>query len=340
MVYVFIQFAAFPAAVIILKSTVYSGLRQFLFLLPATAMLITLALFVLVRHGALRRIRGLWPTVAGLLVASTILTTSIQVQLFPYVASYFNPITVSGGIDGRWEMYSRKLAVGELYSKLSAEQRLRCLQNCPSIDSFPSRYSEPSTVESEPVQYWKFIRFPPNVPLKKPAKSCPTVADSVTRPYFGATITMLSVAMCDITGPPVEANPLALQDAAKWWKRATQWGWENARANGVTSTPGKPSALAWSMEPIAPGTTRSYVLDLSVLGGSPELVTLSIVVNGIALDDVVISAQGTTDLVIDVPPPSIEGAPNNLVVVEFVLTDGNGSPVSNALVVGAIRPVV
>jgi hypothetical protein len=339
MVYVFIQFAAFPAAVIILKSTVYSGLRQFLFLLPAIAMLIMLAVFVLVRHGALRRIRGLWPTVAGLLVASTILTTSIQVQLFPYVASYFNPITVSGGIDGRWEMYSRKLAVGELYSQLSPEQRVRCA-NCPQIDAFPSHYSEPSTVAFEPLPYWELVRFPPNVPLRKPAKVCPAALHSVTRPYFWASISMLAVAVCDITGPPVDVNPTARADAVDWWKKATQWGWGTERLEGVTSVPGKPSALAWSMDPIAPGATRSFVLNLSVLDGSADFVTLSMVVNGIATDDVVIAAQGTADVVVDVPAPSIEGAPDDLVVVEFVLTDSDGAPVTNSLVVTSIRPAV
>jgi hypothetical protein len=58
------------------------------------------------------------------------------------------------------------------------------------------------------------------------------------------------------------------------------------------------------------------------------------------LDDFVMSAQGGTELVIDVPAPSIEGAPDDLVVVEFVLTDGNGTPVTNSLVVTSIRSAV
>jgi len=335
MVFVFIQFAAFPAAAIILRSTVYGGLRQFLFLLPAVAMLIMLALFVLVRHGALSRIRGVLPTVAGVLVASTIVTTVSQFQLFPYVTSYFNPTTVAGGIDGRWEMYPRKLAVGELYAKLTLDQRQRCTR-CPSIDSFPSRYAAPATVESEPLQYWESIRFPPNVP-KKHTKTCPTVADSVSRPYFGATITMLAVEMCDLTGPPVEAKTTTAEVDGKWWKKIAQWGWEDTRSGGVTSSPGQPAAIAWSMEPIAPGATRNFVLDLSVLDGSADFVTLSVTVNGMELDDFVMSAQSGTELIIDVPAPSIEGAPDDLVVVEFVLTDGNGTPVTNSLVVSSVR---
>jgi hypothetical protein len=94
------------------------------------------------------------------------------------------------------------------------------------------------------------------------------------------------------------------------------------------------------MEPITAGATRSFVLDLSVLDGSDDFVTLSVMVNGIALDDFVMAAQGRTDLVIDVPAPSIEGAPDDLVVVEFVLTDGDGTPVTNSLVVTSVRPAI
>jgi hypothetical protein len=348
MVFVFIQFAAFPVAAILLRSTVYGGLRQFMFLIPAVAMLIMLSVFVLVRHGALSRIRGVLPTVAGVLVASTIVTTVSQFQLFPYVTSYFNPTTVAGGIDGRWEMYPRKLAVGELYAKLTLDQRLRCTK-CPPLDAFPTQYAEPSTKDSPPLDYWEAIRFPPNVPSKRPAQACSETANKVTRPYFGATITMLKASVCDINGPLVETGPSAVEGDTKWWKKITQWGWEETRANGVTSSPGISSALAWSTTPIAPGATRTFVLDLSVLDGSADFVTLSVLVNGIAMEDVVIPAgagaatsliypaPGTTKLVIDVPAPSIEGAPDDLVVVEFVLTDGNGTPVTNSLVVSSVR---
>jgi len=338
LMFVFIQFAAFPVAAILLKSGLYGGLRQLLFLIPAAAILIMLSLFVLVRHSALRQIRGLLPAVAGVLVASTILTTVAQVQLFPYVTSYFNPTTFAGGIEGKWDVHARKMAVGELYSRLSLGERLRC-KNCPPREMFPTQYAEPADARFPPLEYWQSIRFPAG--RWNPAKiACPATTHVVSRPYLSGSISILELELCDIGAPPIQPEQPSGKAAEKWWGSVTHWGWNAVRANGVTSSPGKKSVLAWSMEPIAPGTTRSYVLDLSVLGGSPELVTLSIMVNGIALDDVAISAQGTTDLVIDVPPPSIEGAPDDLVVVEFVLTDGNGSPVSNALVVGAIRPVV
>ena len=337
MVYVFIQLAAFPLAAILLRSPVYDGLRQFLFLIPAVAMLIMLSLFVLVRHGILNRVRGLWPAIAGLLVVSTLVTTATQVQMFPYSVSYFNPTAVAGGIDGRWDVYARKLAVGELYGKLTPEQRLRCTKNCPPIDSFPGRFAEPSAEDSEPLRYWESIRFPENAASNRSAGTCPTPIHTVTRPYFSASISMLTASVCEITPAPLEPSALSGDDSVKQWKRLTQWGWEKERTDGVTTLPGVSSALAWSVETLTANELTDYVIALSVLPGSAELVTVSATVNGVELDDVVIAAGTETDFVVQVPTPMIEGAPDNLVVVEFVLSDGGGSPVTNTLVVEAIR---
>jgi hypothetical protein len=337
MVYVFIQLAAFIVAAILLGSPVYHGIRQFLFVIPAVAMLIMLSLFVLVRHWPLQKIRGLWPAVAGLLVVSTLATTFTQVQMFPYSVSYFNPVTVAGGVDGRWDVYARKLAVGELYAQLTTDERLRCTKNCPEIESLPRRFLEAATTESTPLQYWEVIQFPPNVATDKPAKACHTPIHSVTRPYFSASISMLSATVCDIAGTSIDSSPATADDNVKRWKRLTQWGWEKEQPNGVTSVPGVSSALAWSVESWTPGTTLRYVLELSILDGSAEFVTVSPTVNGVPRDSVTIAAGGQTDLVLEVPVPTTQGAPEDLVVVEFVLSDSNGVAVTNRLVVHAIR---
>jgi hypothetical protein len=338
MVYVFIQFAAFPVAAIVLQSPVYHGIRQFLFMIPGVAMLVMLSLFVLVRNDAVRKIRGLWPTVAGLMVASTIVTTATQVQMFPYSVSYFNPTTVAGGIDERWDVYARKLAVGELYAQLTAEQRLRCTKNCPSVDSIPQRFAEPATTESEPLRYWEFIRFPHNVASLKSGNMCPTTIHAVARPYFTASISILEANVCEIKGASLVPATPAGDDTAKQWKRLTQWGWEKERPDGVTTLPGVPSALAWTVTTGSLEAAPTYALDLSVLPGSAEVVTLSATINGVALDDVVLAAGDSRQFVFEAPTPTVQGAPVDLVVVEFVLSDSNGSPVTNTLAIKAIRP--
>jgi hypothetical protein len=132
LIFTFIQFAAFPIAAILLQTRITSGLRQFLFILPALAMLVTIVLYIVVEKWNVKRFRGVWPTVAGIIVASTLLTTVLQFQLFPYNANYFNPTTFSRGIEGRWELDRYQLSHSELYSDLSDSQRLHCV-NCTAV---------------------------------------------------------------------------------------------------------------------------------------------------------------------------------------------------------------
>jgi hypothetical protein len=253
--------------------------------------------------------------------------------------SYFNPSTVERGISERWEVYAKKLSGGELFSLLSSDERLRCT-NCPDSDRFPAVFLADEPNVSSRLDYWEVVRFPNTKTSVDRNANCNSVIAEVQRPYLWYTFPVTRASSCDIKAGSLDTLLENPDDVAKWWRQASQWGWEKSTPTGVTSQPGVPSALAWSTEPIAAGTTRSYVLDLSVLEGSADFVTVSVVVNGIAMDDFAIAARGKTDLVIDVPSPSIEGAPDDLVVVEFVLTDGAGSPVSNSLVVSAIRTVL
>lgn len=338
LIFVFIQFAAFPAAAILLKSTIYGGLRQFVFIFPALAMLIMIALFLVTHTWNIRRFRGVWPTTIGLVAASTLLTSAIQVQMFPYITSYFNPTTVAGGIDGRWEVYAWKMAPGELYSALSKVERERCAKGCPGLKTFPSTFQVAAADQSTTLQYWEIVRFPDRLNVARFDDSCSSEVASVTRQYLASSVLIIKALACTVPAKTLEVTPVSVEDSRKWWKRVTQWGWALEQPDGITSLPGVSSALAWSVDSLTADDLPDYVVSLSVLPGSAELVTVSGTVNGVELDDVVIAAGAETDLVIQVPTPVMEGAPDNLVVVEFVLSDGNGSPVTNTLVVGAIKP--
>jgi hypothetical protein len=340
LVFVFIQFAAFPAAAILLNSTIYGGLRQFVFIFPALAMLIMITLFLVVHTWNLRRFRVIWPTTVGILAASTLLTSVIQVQMFPYLTSYFNPTTVASGVEERWEVYAWKLAPGELYSQLSEMERERCGRSCPGLDTFPTTFQAATADQSATLRYWELVQFADRRTVARFATSCSREVASVTRPYLGSSILIIKALVCDVPAKPFEAPPPTSDDSRKWWGNITQWGWATERADGVTSRAGLPSALAWSVESLSLGEPPSYVLALSMLPGSAELVTVSPTVNGVGLDDIVIAAGADTDLVIEIPAPVIEGAPDNLVVVEFVLSDTNGAPVTNKLMVSMIRPAV
>lgn len=200
-VFTFAQFAAFPVAAILLKSTIYGGLRQFTFMFPAIAMLIMIILYLATTTPTVMRLTWLRPTVTVLFITSTAITTVTQVQLFPYQSNYFNPTTVARGIDGRWDMLARKLSYGELYSHLSSDQRIACSGNCPPLDTFPKSFTALPTDNAEPLDVGYTIRFPANRTRSRSIPSCGPLVASVTRPYLWTEITISEAYACPVKPP-------------------------------------------------------------------------------------------------------------------------------------------
>jgi hypothetical protein len=91
----------FPVVyVVVMGPNVYNGIRHFLFLLPAMAVLAGLGasyLASLGRQGITRRL------VPGLLVVLMLLPAVDLVRLHPYQMTYFN--FLAGGVGGAWERY-------------------------------------------------------------------------------------------------------------------------------------------------------------------------------------------------------------------------------------------
>jgi hypothetical protein len=197
-VFIFAQFAAFPLAAIVLKSTIYGGLRQFTFIVPAIAMLIMIVLYLATTTPAVMRLAWLRPTVTVLFIASATMATVAQVQLFPYQSNYFNPTTVSRGIDGRWDMLARKLSYGELYSQLSSEQRTACSASCSELETFPKSFTAIPTDGVEPLDDGYAVRFPASRTTSRLIPPCGPVVASVTRPYLWTEITISEAYLCPI----------------------------------------------------------------------------------------------------------------------------------------------
>ena len=197
-VFIFAQFAAFPLAAIVLKSTIYGGLRQFTFIVPAIAMLIMIVLYLATTTPAVMRLAWLRPTVTVLFIASAAMATVAQVQLFPYQSNYFNPTTVARGIDGRWDMLARKLSYGELYSQLSSEQRAACSASCPVLETFPKSFTAIPAGGVEPLDDGYSVRFPASRTTSRLIPPCGPVIASVTRPYLWTEITISEAYLCPI----------------------------------------------------------------------------------------------------------------------------------------------
>lgn len=332
-VFIFLQFAAFPLAAILLRAKITSGLRQFLFVIPATAMLVTLFLFLLVSAWNVRRFRFVWPAIVGLVVASTAVTTVIQIQLFPYQMNYFNPTTFSRGIEGRWEVDRWELVEGEAYGQLSASEREHC-ENC-NVKDYPDRYLvAPTGGTVMPFDHGISLS---RGPTTKHWSHCDKV-HSVSRPYLWSSLDLIYVFDCPVTGEPLEsADAVSSPRSTSWWRKLVHWGWQLANEDGVSTAAGSPAAIAWSDTVDSGEPARSATFEVRVSSGSAESVVVSATVNGETVVTDVIDADMVTDFVVTFPASVISRSSTSSVVIEFVLSDDAGAPVTNTLHVSDIH---
>jgi hypothetical protein len=104
MLLVTLQLALLPAASIFAGSTMYSGLRLHLYMLPAVAILAGIGAAKLIRVARAKgsSIRLRWAAALVLAVALAVPTVE-QTRLYPYNYVYVNPLAGLGGVEGRWE---------------------------------------------------------------------------------------------------------------------------------------------------------------------------------------------------------------------------------------------
>lgn len=326
-VFIFIQFAAFPIAAVLLHANITSGLRQFLFVIPATAMLVTVVLYLAVTEWNIRRFRLVWPITAGLIALSTIVTSVIQLQMFPYQTNYFNPTTVARGIQGRWEVDRWSVAEGDLYSRLTQIERDRC-RNC-DLEDYPNPYLALHDDGSAAPAFDEAISLTSGSTNRN---SCTLVA-AVTTPYLWSSVDIARAMAC-----PIAARPLELEGRGlRGWRTVTQWGWETMGSKGLTSRAGYPAAIAWADEPTTGDSQRAYVVSLEVGDGSASTVTVTAVVNGATTVSTSIPVGTPTEFELLFPASIVSRSSTASIVVEFTLTDESGKPVTNQLHVTDVR---
>jgi hypothetical protein len=206
---VVLQLVFVPGASILTGATMYTGLRQHLYVLPAVAMLAGIGvapLFRRIRRGADQRSAVRWALAGGLAVA--LLAPAVeQTRLHPYEYVYVNAAVGIDGVQANWETELQFLSSREAFRRVPASARPQCALYVTSItpegdDGFgrctifldPFRDEQGSDAVEDEVGdgVWVVGRVRGNA---QPPEGC-TVVDRITRPLRTEDLVMSYVLRC------------------------------------------------------------------------------------------------------------------------------------------------
>jgi hypothetical protein len=190
-------------------STLYQGVRQMLFVVPAIALLAVAGAWLLARRAALsgppRAAVGMWAVVVAVLT----ITTASSAAIFPYSYTWFNAATALRPIDGNWTADVEWQSSREVLPKIDSIDPGRCAiiqrhNQCDRDQVMPYSNSVGEKVLGPPLKPDEIWRLAYGGPVARPdapmshrplGHDCKRV-DAVTRQLFWRTVTMTSVERC------------------------------------------------------------------------------------------------------------------------------------------------
>ena len=199
------QAFALPLLAIVGKSNMYNGSRQFLFVVPAFALLAAMAIWCLagVVQGKRPWLRvALWVAVT----LGVVVPTVSQVTLFPYNYTWLNGVTASQSIEGMWPTDYWRQSARELIARTPQAGVESCryeqgrkgeLHSCELEPMFIPFADERGTLAKagslESGQYWLIWE---NQGLTDIPQGC-TLHDEITKQLFFQSVVIGQIAKCD-----------------------------------------------------------------------------------------------------------------------------------------------
>lgn len=126
---VVIPVVGIPVVTVILNTTMYSGVRQLLFLVPGIALLAVAGIRLVIKSASgrfsSRNVQLMWAALSVGLIIPLI----GQVSLFPYSYAFLNAATATKPINGNWEVDGWWLSGKELVEKGPLAQRTVCVES-------------------------------------------------------------------------------------------------------------------------------------------------------------------------------------------------------------------
>jgi len=262
---VVLQATVVPVGAVVLGATLYGGVRQFLFMFPAVAIVSALGIHEVI--SALERLGRRWVTNlvwVGVLIGLIVPLVS-QIRLFPYNFAYFNAVASTSDIDRTWDvdgwwLSGRELVEGQQFPArtICVDSQSRPITDCSRmgmITPFLSEFGNSDVMLAED-QYVALSRFPEGFGVDQ----C-TPFREVTRGLFLQEIQLSHADVCTVSLAPYPEGGLSFSGLTNddpvvlWgWNPYLLWGWGQPDADGV-----------WMVEPEASvGFTASVLLEETV----------------------------------------------------------------------------
>lgn len=200
-----LQATMMPILGIALRSNMYNGTRQFLFVVPAAAILAVVGLWWLVPRLAARSPRWVGVALWALVGIGVIAPLVVQMRLFPYNYAFYNVVATAQGIENRWPTDYWRASSNELMRRLPAEGQEYCAYESgrkkePSecaIEGMFQPYLPERGVDARPGALpeggWWLVRE--NQGLTETPEGC-TLHDQITRQLWGRTIVIGQIYAC------------------------------------------------------------------------------------------------------------------------------------------------
>jgi hypothetical protein len=222
---VLLQLVLLPTAAIVAGSSMYSGLRQHLYVLPAVAIVSGIGAARVLQAtrvtGGSRSVR--WAAAFVLTLALAIPAVE-QTRLYPYNYVYVNPIAGLGGVQGRWETELQFLSMREAFRRIPPTVEPSCsywlvptepmIDSCSGYRTFRDEVGDEATARATKGERWVVVRADPRWVVARtraddhPLDYC-REHDNVTRALRTEEIVMAYVLRCT---PPRATVRDALSD--------------------------------------------------------------------------------------------------------------------------------
>lgn len=334
-----------PIGLWVTDATLYSGIRQLLFLIPPIAMLAVFGVHALLtkfmQRGRTGFARATWIAFgAGLAIPFL-----GQIQLFPYSFTYFNAPATVQPIEGNWEIDGWWLSGRELLQSSPSADRSFCVdfENRPRVEcvrfGLLAPYLETGDEGRESIalradQYLLFGRLDETFT----SDTCTPLGD-VTRPLALQSVTLSRSFVCDVSLFPYPSSgitttfiPVEPDPAITWGEDPyLLWGWGIPSEAGVTMIRSQAAVgFALTDQDIA-DTDAPWELLLGVIGGTSEggNQDVDISVNGIPVGTIPASGGGqANEQRFEISPEVLTALGSGRVIVGFTTPESADTPAS------------